>query len=236
MADLQQILESGQPYFGPAIGDDAFLRANQGDSYFKHFAELIEYIGRSPLTILEIGSWAGNSLYAWELASGGTAHFVVIDPWIDYIPDSSTMTDALRSGDIERLFWHNMRTTGIVDRLQVLKEKSQNILPTLKTNSIDIVFIDGDHRYEYVRADIINSIPLIRKNGILCGDDLHKQFNEVVDHDRRVKALNEGLQCIIDADEKMYHPGITTAVHEIFGHVTVYDNRLWVVKDIVSLK
>jgi predicted O-methyltransferase YrrM len=38
-------------------------------------------------------------------------------------------------------------------------------------HSIDVVYIDGDHRYEFVKKDIELWLPKIKRNGIICGHD-----------------------------------------------------------------
>lgn len=39
------------------------------------------------------------------------------------------------------------------------------------SNVVDLVFVDGDHTYNQVKADIQAWLPHIRKGGILCGHD-----------------------------------------------------------------
>lgn len=55
--------------------------------------------------------------------------------------------------------------------IEFIQGKSENILPTLQDNFFDIIYIDGDHSYECVKKDIINSIPKLKKNGYLSGHD-----------------------------------------------------------------
>ena len=38
-------------------------------------------------------------------------------------------------------------------------------------DSVDLAFIDGDHRYEPVRDDLVAWWPKLRAGGIFCGDD-----------------------------------------------------------------
>ena len=58
--------------------------------------------------------------------------------------------------------------------------------------SLDFVFIDANHDYEYVKEDILAWLPKIKKGGVMAGHDYH---------------LNT-----ID------FPGVYKAVHEIFGN------------------
>lgn len=48
---------------------------------------------------------------------------------------------------------------------------------------VDLVFIDGDHRYEFVLEDIDAWWPHVREGGVLCGHDLNlfSGVNQAVD-------------------------------------------------------
>lgn len=91
-------------------------------------------------------------------------------------------------------------------------------------NKFDFVFIDADHRYEYVKRDIQVWLKSVVPGGILCGhdceylikgyDDLFKQ-TELVDY----------TQC---------HTGVIRAVYEVFGdkaNLTEKGYIWWVKKD-----
>ena len=45
---------------------------------------------------------------------------------------------------------------------------------TNSKNSYDMIWIDGAHGYPYVTIDIINSLRLLKKEGILICDDIWK--------------------------------------------------------------
>ena len=62
-----------------------------------------------------------------------------------------------------------------------------------------MVFIDGDHRYEEVKLDIIHALGLIRSGGIISGHDYsHKTW-----------------------------PGVKRAVDEVLGTVHHCDSIWW---------
>lgn len=39
-------------------------------------------------------------------------------------------------------------------------------------NNIDFIYIDGNHNYKYVKKDIENYFPMVKKEGILAGHDI----------------------------------------------------------------
>jgi predicted O-methyltransferase YrrM len=230
---LDEILQSGQPYFGE------FLISEQGpyEKYLPHFRSLLKIADQSAphsnsLTVLEVGSWAGASLHTWDQAAYSGANFIAIDQWAPYFNNNVSethriMDEAARSGQIEQLFWHNMKVLGIDKRLKVIKEASATALIKLDLTyeSFDIVFIDGDHRYQTAKFDIVGAAHLVRDGGVLCGDDLQLQYHELQDHAHHQQMISEGQSDAHDAG-RSYHPGVTQAIVEVFGQVSTAD-RLW---------
>ena len=221
--DYESTIAAGLPYFGDVIF------ADQGHHRFKHFRPLVGHLPKSP-RILEIGSWAGQSIIAWDKASDSTASLVVVDTWAPYLPPDGSngdiMSGAAKSGEIERLFRHNVRVSGIMPRLTIHKGCSSDILPTLERSSFDLIFIDGNHLYNYVLSDIQNAKELIKVGGIVCGDDLDKQLPDVVGDARHGNAVANDTQFLLALDGCGYHPGVTQAVFECFGKVSCFDG-LW---------
>jgi predicted O-methyltransferase YrrM len=64
---------------------------------------------------------------------------------------------------------------------------SMEALKKFEDGSLDIVFIDGNHRYKHVYDDIKGWLPKIRKGGYLCGHNFSEKNIGVV------KAVNELL-------------------------------------------
>ena len=46
-----------------------------------------------------------------------------------------------------------------------------------KPSSLDFVFIDGNHDFEYIVNDIISWMKIVRPEGILCGHDFGNPFH-----------------------------------------------------------
>jgi len=58
---------------------------------------------------------------------------------------------------------------------------SKKILPSFLDNSIDCIYIDGNHDYDEVKIDIELSIKKLTVNGFLCGHDYNKSWPGVID-------------------------------------------------------
>lgn len=58
-------------------------------------------------------------------------------------------------------------------RLKVLKGDSVEMAKRVKDESLDFVFIDADHRYPAVKADIVAWAPKVKPGGYVTGHDIH---------------------------------------------------------------
>ncbi len=181
--------------------------------------------------VLEIGSWVGASALSWaqglKLHNHAKGTVTCLDAWKPFFNRDThsddvyvTMEQALSSETAYQLFSHNISTLPPTITSQHLRGKSDNILPLLRENAFDVVFIDGDHAYTPVIKDIKNSLALVKDGGIICGDDLNLQLFQV-DKENTVK--NAEADFIKDPQtHRNYHPGVTLAVAEIFGEVSVW--------------
>lgn len=55
--------------------------------------------------------------------------------------------------------------------LHLLKGKSVDVLATFPDGSLDMVYLDGDHSYEGVKADLVAALPKVRSGGWILGHD-----------------------------------------------------------------
>ncbi|MBH52100.1 MAG: hypothetical protein CL785_02975 [Chloroflexi bacterium] len=210
-------IKSNRPYFG------AYLDANQTAHDMKHHitefmkTELADITGS--YSILEIGCWAGESTIMWSdiLKKFPDIDWSItcVDPWFPYPGVNAVMSSALNKSKIFDLFIHNINCAGIADRVHIYRGTSDLLLPSLKDSQFDLVFIDGDHRYDQVIKDLERSNPLVKNRGILCGDDLDLQYHEI---NQSEAMAFKNTDVIIDLTlNKPYHPGVTVAINEFFG-------------------
>ena len=189
------------------------------------------------INILEIGSWFGASTLSFaqglkDYNSSGT--ITCIDAWQPFFDEEKNkeqvhknMQAMLNSDIAYNVFLHNINTIPQTILCQHLKGKSENIMPMLKENQFDIIFIDADHTYHPVKKDILNAIPLIKDGGIICGDDLNLQMFEC---DQQLAKSSKEKDFIKDTKTgRNFHPGVTLAVDEIFGKVSSWGG-FWVIQ------
>ncbi len=110
------------------------------------------------LTYLEIGVWEGRSFF-W-----------VLDNILTH-PSSRAVAMDLFLGDEEQVFLDNLARSGHSSKVSVIKGSSQQKLRLLELNSIDLIYIDGDHKSRGVLMDVILSWDLLKEGGILIFDD-----------------------------------------------------------------
>jgi hypothetical protein len=126
-------------------------------------------------SVVEIGSYKGRSTYV--LCSGCQGKVYAVDcHWCE----------ALRPfvGSVQHTFPEFMENVGHFLNMVPLEMTSMDAAaPGITPPEVDMVFIDGDHVYESVLADLKLWDPRTRK--LLCGHDLKAEYPGVE------KALNE---------------------------------------------
>jgi len=156
------------------------------------------------LLVVEIGSWVGQSAIAIGKgirAAESDGRVICVDTWMGS-PADPTGPFATETGraDLIRTFRGNLQASGMADMMGAIISDSLTAAAAWPHGPVDIVFIDADHRYEAVKADILAWMPHLRPGGLICGHDYHD-----------------------DA-----HPGVTQAVDELFPEVQCEGNIWWV--------
>ena len=234
---LAYALLGGRPYFGMA------LRARQGlISRHAYFLPIVQEVCRARGTnfvrILEVGSWAGTSAVSWGKALeeiGGNGSVLCVDFWKPYLdlsvdvdPIYEEMNEAAAEGKVFRLFQHNIQCCGVAKYVSYQQGSTAEVLPRLASDSFDVIFLDGSHRYEDVAFDIEQASRLISDGGIICGDDLELQRHDLPEREHRAAVASGRDYVLSEAKGCHYHPGVAEAVGEAFGPVASWEG-LWAV-------
>lgn len=117
----------------------------EGDVYQK----LVSTIPDSG-TMVEVGSWEGLSLfYIKDIIKSKN-----IKCWSVDIDNKSRLLSNTKEWGVEFIHAPSVHAAKLFD-----------------DNSLDLVFLDGDHTYKSVVQDIVAWFPKIKENGILAGHD-----------------------------------------------------------------
>jgi len=153
---------------------------------------LSEQIKQNEYTIgAEIGCYHGRTSMN---VLRNCPHFklIAVDKWENIEPDPSGEKIGCEDWDAEKgfqIFKYNTKAFG--KRLKVLRGDSQEMAAFVEDNSLDIIFIDADHRYDAVKGDILAWIPKLKSGGLLSG------------HDYSLPGVNKAVHELID--EKYHH-------------------------------
>ena len=116
-------------------------------------------------TVLEVGSWAGRS--AILMSESGAAHVTCVDTWGGNANDDGCKAYDGTAGTPFEVFQRN--TAG--RNISAIKAKSPDAAQKFRDQQFDIVYIDAEHDYESVKADIQAWKP--KAKFILAGHDYH---------------------------------------------------------------
>lgn len=143
------------------------------ENVYKKFVELIPDGG----TFVEVGVWLGRSLAAFDSyakKAGKNINLVAVDTFQGTATEpQEAKVGASYGGEFEREFTLNMHRCGVLPAA-IRSEPSARAAGRYFTESLDAVFIDGDHSYEGVTSDIKAWLPKIKKDGIIAGHDFDR--------------------------------------------------------------
>jgi predicted O-methyltransferase YrrM len=61
-------------------------------------------------------------------------------------------------------------------RFKLIRSTSEYVAPSFEDESIDAIYIDGDHTYNGCKKDIEQWLPKVKKGGLIAGDDFSRYF------------------------------------------------------------
>ena len=146
--------------------------------FTKNRIDLIQqYLKVNDPSILEIGIHRGD--FSKQLISKfNPKKLYLVDPWIaydDFIYKNSWYGNSDKSNqkiqdkyylDLLKYFEKKIYEK----RVEVHRKTSDDFFLTNK-NTFDLIYIDGNHLFEFVKRDIFNSLKFITEEGIIMLDD-----------------------------------------------------------------
>lgn len=164
--------------------------------------------------VVEIGCWIGCSTYViMGKVKPADGRVYVIDT---FDGSGSYLKEVVEEGfNAKQCFCNNMNEAGFMGNITLMHGTSDDYAGAFSDNSIDLVFIDGDHRYHSVSKDIRNFWAKIKPGGIMAGHDYDSP---------------EWDERFIEEDYHGKHHGVSKAVDEFFPKIEVEDRLWWVTK------
>lgn len=157
---------------------------------------LVEYLGNNTeeMCMVEIGCHVGLST---SFFASKFKRVYAVDPWKSGYDD----TDTASLSNLEEAYKIFQQRCSYYNNIEVIRKSSVDSYELFDNESLDFVYIDGNHQYEYVLKDIKYWLPKIKQNGYIGGHDYCIRFNdkggyeEFPDFDWNgvVKAVNEIL-------------------------------------------
>jgi len=158
--------------------------------------------------VAEIGVAVGN-LSEELLRQRSDLHLVMVDNWLPESeqPEAYQATgDTFAHVDKERADRHRANATKRVkhfNRAQVVEMRSVEAADEFEGEAFDLVFIDADHSYEGVKADIEAWFPKVKEGGYISGHDYEntdERFNFGV-----TEAVDEFCEPELDINFTWFH-------------------------------
>jgi predicted O-methyltransferase YrrM len=144
-------------------------------------------------TVVEIGSWFGKSTIVLGAAARPGVSVVAIDPHRMGPYASSSDEEGER---VHEAFHANLRRAGLAERVRHVRQPSQSPAALEAVDgSLDVLYIDGDHRYAHARDDLTSWAPRVRHGGALFVHDCYSS-PYVTAAVLRVLALHRGFRYV----------------------------------------
>jgi len=160
---------------------------------------LLKETKKKNLVIAEIGVWQG----ALVKKIGKNCREIISEYWgIDLFQRSNHRSYRNIDDDTwDTAYWRACRLMRWFPEFHILRMPSIKAFKLFPPKYFDFIFIDADHSYKGVMADINAWLPLVKDGGLLTGHDY---------------------------GGKRKHPGVKKAVDECFDKIELLPGKVWV--------
>jgi hypothetical protein len=121
---------------------------------------------------VEVGVWKGD--LSRQIAQLPISKLYLVDPW-KTINDVEGRLHNREQKELDDIYNIVRRRFFFNKKIQILRKFSTEAMLDIQDNSVDWIYVDGNHSYEYVKEDLAGWWPKLKSGGFLCGDDYVKQ-------------------------------------------------------------
>lgn len=123
----------------------------------------------------EIGVNRGG--YSNIFAQHLTGTFYAIDPWVCFspfiFPDSCRQNTRYSSqAETDKSYRIAKGKLSKYDHVKILRQTSMQAIITIPDDSLDIIYVDGNHLYQFAWIDLWGFWSKLKRGGIMSGHDL----------------------------------------------------------------
>jgi predicted O-methyltransferase YrrM len=175
--------------------------------------ELINSVKRDNMVIVDVGTYQGfsASLFAQETADKKNVKIYTVDRYEPFESAETYGNEKVAREYVEQLGFKN---------IEFIKMDSSKFGQTLKPESVDFIFIDADHAYEAVLADLFIYYRALKTGGVICGHDFDYKSeitDEVLTEIRRAVKQNRKADMVEVEKYGFVHAGVIAALYDYFG-------------------
>lgn len=136
----------------------------------------------------EIGVWKGD--FSSEILKKSVKKLHLIDPWKS-ITNVPARWHAAPQDEMDAIHDSVVAKFSGDERVNIIRDFSAQAASSFEDGSIDWIYIDGDHSYEFVKEDLNLWWPKISAGGAICGDDYQEGKYQI-------ETLNFGVVKAVD--------------------------------------
>jgi len=165
---------------------------------------LIHLIGNHGKNLIgcELGVFKAQSLLAVLQACPNIKMIYGVDsfePYEDLIATDYYSRDVKEMEIVKFLAYHNIKYSGVADKVKILEMRTEKALSKIKDNELDFIFIDSYLSYEQAYNEINSWYCKVKKGGIYAGHDARNSFvMQAVNNFIKKKKLKNNLQVFDD--------------------------------------
>jgi hypothetical protein len=142
-------------------------------------------------TGVEIGTWEGD-FSEGILGVPSVTKLYCVDPYKHF--DNEEYPDGMNDLSQDQFDDKFVLTVGKLvskfgNRVEFVRKTSYDAVGQFADESLDFVYIDGNHDYKYVLQDLTIWYPKIKPGGYLCGDDVYSRSLDEHDKNGNVKRV-----------------------------------------------
>ena len=149
----------------------SILKMREHSSQFYGIETFASWIKKDSI-MAEIGSYAGESAKIF-LDSGNVRLLFCVDPWMQGYDEMDAASQSNMS-EVENVFDSNLSKYNNYVKVKKTSLEAASMFPD---HFFDLVYIDGNHKYEAVLEDLKIWIPKIKPGGWVTGHDFYPPYS-----------------------------------------------------------